>query len=75
MQQAMRLLLAVTALAALWCPFIALSHAEALSQTQTVDGVIVYYGLLPAEIVRGHREHPPRGERAAPYVGLEAAAQ
>ncbi len=62
MQQAMRLLLAMATLAALWCPFIVLSHAEAFSQTQTVDGVIVYYGLLPAEIVRGHREHSPKGE-------------
>ena len=34
-------------------------HAQELSYSQVVDGVAVYFGMIPAELVRGHpREHP-----------------
>ena len=34
-------------------------HAAQLSYSQVVDGVAVYFGMMPAELVRGHpREHP-----------------
>ena len=34
-------------------------NAAELSYSQVVDGVAVYFGMMPAELVRGHpREHP-----------------
>lgn len=35
------------------------AYAAELSYSQVVDGVAVYFGMMPAELVRGHpREHP-----------------
>lgn len=35
------------------------AYAAELTHSQVVDGVAVYFGMLPAELVRGHpREHP-----------------
>ena len=36
--------------------------AGAASYQQVVDGVAVYFGLMPAEIVRGHPREHPEGE-------------
>jgi hypothetical protein len=37
---------------------------------QVVDGVAVYFGVVPAELVRGHpREHPESGMHGGPPVG------
>lgn len=34
-------------------------HAAEVRDRQVVDGVAIYFGILPAELVRGHpREHP-----------------
>lgn len=37
---------------------------------QVVDGVAVYFGIMPAELVRGHpREHPESGMHGGTPVG------
>ena len=40
------------------------------SYSQVVDGVAIYFGVMPAELVRGHpREHPESGMHGDPPVG------
>ncbi|MEK7206718.1 MAG: hypothetical protein AAB134_02390 [Pseudomonadota bacterium] len=37
---------------------------------QVVDGVAIYFGVMPAELVRGHpREHPESGMHGGPSAG------
>lgn len=51
--------------AALWLLGFAAAGAAAAAETgnrQVVDGVAVYFGLMPGELVRGHpRQHPESG--------------
>lgn len=59
--------------AALWLLGFAAAGVAAAAETanrQVVDGVAVYFGLLPAELVRGHpREHPESGMHGGVPVG------
>ncbi len=48
----------------------ALSAAATASKHKVVDGVAVYLGIVPAEIVRGHpREHPESEMHGGPPAG------
>jgi len=57
------------ALCALGLAFVGAAAAET-GNRQVVDGVAVYFGLFPAELVRGHpREHPESGMHGGAPVG------
>jgi len=57
------------ALCALGLAFVGAAAAET-GNRQVVDGVAVYFGLFPAELVRGHpREHPESGMHGGTPVG------
>jgi hypothetical protein len=44
--------------------------ASAGGYQQVVDGVAIYFGMVPAELVRGHpREHPESGMHGGAPVG------
>ena len=47
------------AAAALWCMA---APAHAGGYQQVVDGVAIYFGIVPAEMVRGHPREHPEGE-------------
>lgn len=49
---------------------IAATTALAASHQQVVDGVAIYFGIVPAELVRGHPpEHPESVMHGGPPVG------
>lgn len=58
---------------ALWALSLLVAGPVAAAQSnsrQVVDGVALYFGLLPAELVRGHApEHPERGMHGGVAVG------
>lgn len=44
--------------------------AHAVSYQQVADGLAIYFGIVPAELVRGHpREHPESGMHGGTPVG------
>lgn len=46
------------------------SAGHAASYQQVVDGIAIYFGMVPAELVRGHpREHPESGMHGGAPVG------
>ncbi|BAU49259.1 hypothetical protein SVA_2711 [Sulfurifustis variabilis] len=46
------------------------SAGHAASYEQVVDGIAIYFGVVPAELVRGHpREHPESGMHGGAPVG------
>lgn len=49
------------------------AHTSALAQgayRQEADGIAIYFGIVPAELVRGHpREHPESGMHGGAPVG------
>jgi len=46
------------------------SAGHAASYQQVVDGIAIYFGVVPAELVRGHpREHPESGMHGGAPVG------
>ena len=59
--------------AALWVLSLIAVGAAAAAETgnrQVVDGVAVYFGLMPGELVRGHpRQHPESGMHGGVPVG------
>ncbi|MFZ5790102.1 MAG: hypothetical protein ACOY3L_05325 [Pseudomonadota bacterium] len=59
---------AIFALALAWVPFAA--SAIDTGQTKTVDGLTIYIGAIPAEIVKGHPgTHPEAGMHDGPPSG------
>jgi hypothetical protein len=49
---------------------IAFTAAAAPAYEQVVDGVAIYFGIVPAELVRGHpRQHPEGEMHGGPHAG------
>ena len=58
----------VLALAMAWVPFAA--SAFDAGQAKTVDGVTIYLGMIPAEIIKGHPQtHPEASAHGGPPGG------